>query len=195
MFDIKALLSLAAIVFTFVSYLPYLLSIGKKQTKPHIYSWLVWLLDAFIIFALQITHGAGTGAYVTLAAGLMCLLVLILTITKKGKSEITHLDTFFLILAIIALGIWLFAKQPLISALLITFVDFLGFVPTVRKSWKKPFSETPYFYAINTLRFVLAIVALQEYSIITIIYPGVWLVANGLFTTMLLVRRKAIATL
>jgi hypothetical protein len=190
MFEFKAVFSVLAIALTFVSYVPYVLSVIKKQTKPHIYSWLVWVLDAFIIFALQITHGAGTGAFVTLASGVMCLTVLILTIYKGVKSEIKLTDTIFLILACVALVIWLFAKQPLVSALLIMSVDLLGFVPTVCKSWIKPFSETPSFYALNTLRFGLALLALRDYSMITMIYPVVWLIAEGLFTFMLLARRR-----
>lgn len=186
----KTTVGLVAVFLTFAGYVPYIRSILKNKTKPHIYSWFVWILDAFIIFALQITHGAGTGAFVTLAAGLMCLTVLVLTIIKKGKSEITLIDTIFLILACIALIIWLLAKQPLVSALLITSVDLLGLIPTVRKSWYKPYSETPYFYVLNTLRFALTLAALQEYSIITVLYPGVWLITNGLFTLMLVARRK-----
>lgn len=188
--EIKTIFGITAIILTFVGYVPYIWSILKKKTKPHIYSWLVWVLDAFIIFVLQITHGAGIGAYTTLATGFLCLFVLVLTLINKEKSEIKPVDTFFLTLALIALVIWLFAKQPLVSALLITFVDLLGFVPTIRKSWNKPFSENIFFYMMNTLRFALAFLALQQYSLITTIYPGIWFVVISLFTLMLVVRRK-----
>lgn len=188
--EIKTIFGITAIILTFVGYVPYIWSILKKKTKPHIYSWLVWVLDAFIIFVLQITNGAGIGAYTTLATGFLCLFVLVLTLINKEKSEIKPVDTFFLTLALIALVIWLFAKQPLVSALLITFVDLLGFVPTIRKSWNKPFSENIFFYMMNTLRFALAFFALQQYSFITTIYPGIWFVVISLFTLMLVVRRK-----
>ena len=188
--EIKTIFGITAIILTFVGYVPYIWSILKKKTKPHLYSWLVWVLDAFIIFVLQVTHGAGIGAYTTLAAGFLCLLVLVLTLINKGKSEIKPVDTFFLTLALIALVIWLFAKQPLVSALLITVVDLLGFVPTIRKSWNNPFSENIFFYIMNTLRFALAFFAMQQYSIITAIYPVIWFVVISLFSLMLVVRRK-----
>lgn len=190
MFGIKTILSLIAVILTFVGYFPYIRSIVKKQTKPHIYSWFTWSLDGFIIFGLQITHGAGPGSFVALAAGILALTVLILTILNKGKRDVTVTDTVFLVMALLALVIWLFAKQPLISAILIMTVDVLGFLPTVRKSWHKPFTENVSFYAINTVRFAIALVALQAYSIITVLYPGVWLIGNGLFTIMLVTRRK-----
>jgi len=191
-YDVKTILGIVAVIMTFVGYVPYISSIVKGKTKPHIYSWLVWSLDAFIIFILQITHGAGTGAFVTLAAGLMCSTVLVLTFIRKNKSAITTTDTTFLIFACIALAVWLFAKQPLISALLITLVDALGFIPTIRKSWIKPYSENITFYIIITIRFAFALIAVQNYSIITLLYPGVWFVANGLFLIMLTIRRKTV---
>jgi len=190
MFEIKTILSLIAVILTFVGYAPYIRSIVKNHTKPHIYSWFIWFLDGFIIFALQFTHGGGPGSFVVLAAGFLALTVLILTILNKGKRDITLIDTLFTILALLALIIWLFAKQPLISVILIMTVDLLGFLPTIRKSWHKPFTENAAFYAINTLRFAFALAALQAYSTITALYPAVWLIANGLFTVMLMLRRK-----
>jgi hypothetical protein len=192
MFEIKTILSLIAVILTFVGYAPYIRSLAKNHTKPHIYSWFIWSLDGFIIFALQFTHGAGPGSFVVLAASLLALTVLFLTILNKGKRDITLIDTIFTVLALLALIVWLFAKQPLISVILIMIVDVLGFLPTVRKSWHGPFTENAAFYAINVMRFAMALTALQAYSIITALYPAVWLIINALFTVMLVLRRKVI---
>lgn len=187
---LKTILSLLAIVLTFIGYYPYIRSVLAKKTHPHVYSWFIWTLDGFIIFALQITHGAGVGSFVVLSANLLSIAVLTLALMHKGNRDITRSDTIFSAVALLALVIWLFAKQPLISAILIMIVDLFGFFPTVRKSWYKPFSENVTFYAINTLRFAMTVAALQEYSLITLLYPSVWLVGNALFTLMLISRRK-----
>lgn len=186
----KNIFGFIAVILTFAGYAPYIKSILKKETKPHIYSWSVWLLDGLIIFALQVTHGAGAGAFVTLAAALMSLTVLILAFSHKGKRDIQTIDTVFLILALVALLVWFFAKQPLISTILIMTVDMLGFLPTIRKSWSQPYSENIIFYEVNVLRFILTVSALSEYSLITVLYPGVWLIVNLAFVVMLIVRRS-----
>lgn len=191
MFEIKNLLSIVAVALTFIGYFPYIKSIIKKQTKPHFYSWLVWTLDGLIIFGLQFTNGAGSGSYVVLSATLLSAIVLILTMLDKNKNKPTRSDTIFLILALIALGLWLLAKQPLLSAILIMTVDVFGFIPTIRKSWINPYSENISFYIINTIRFAFAFCALSEYSIITVLYPLVWLINNGAFVGMLVFRRNA----
>src|SRR5438045_4393418 len=119
MSGIKTIFSIIAVVLTFVGYVPYIRSIVKNQTKPHLYSWIIWLLDDSVIFALQITHGAGVGAFFVLAAAILSVSVIVLTIRSKGKQDITGEDVLFSAIAVGALILWLFAKQPLVSTLLI----------------------------------------------------------------------------
>lgn len=192
MSEIKNILGIIATALVFVGYVPYLRDILKGKTKPHLYSWFLWAFVTLIAFALQFSGGAGSGSFVTLAAAIMCLVVIALGFIQKSKVTIVKIDTIFLIFAFIALGLWLIAKQPILSAILATVVDLLGFAPTVRKSWSNPHSETLSFYYLNSLRFGLAVVALQRYSIVTALYPISWLAANGLFALMLILRRKQV---
>lgn len=150
----------------------------------------MWGFVTFIAFSLQIYGKAGTGAYVTLAAALMCLTVITLGFKYKSTSDITKIDILFFLSAFVALGLWLFAKQPILSIILTTIIDLLGFAPTIRKSWHKPYTETLSFYYLNTLRFGLAVFSLNRYTIITALYPITWCLANGLFAIMLVSRRK-----
>lgn len=191
--DIKNIIGVIAILLTFIGYLPYIRDIFKGKTKPHIYSWFLWGFVTTIAFALQVCGGAGIGAYVTLAAALLCIVVFILGLRLKGKRDITLSDTLFFLLAFVALFLWLVAKQPVLSAILVTATDLLGFAPTIRKSWNNPHSETLSFYLLNSLRFLLAVIALQHYSIITALYPITWMFANGLFGILLIIRRRLIA--
>lgn len=190
MTEIKNVLGIIATILVFLGYIPYIKDILNNKTKPHLYSWFLWALVTLIAFALQVNGSAGTGALVTLAAGIMCVVVLALGYFQKSKIEIVKIDTIFIIIAFIALGLWLIAKQPVLSAILITLVDLFGFAPTIRKSWNKPFTENLPFYYMNTLRFVLAVASLQNYSIVTTLYPATWLSANGLFAIILILRRK-----
>ncbi len=187
---IKEILGIIAIVLTFIGYIPYTRDIITGKTKPHIFSWILWGFVTLLAFALQIYGKAGIGAFVTLAAASMCFVVIFLGFKHKSTSDIAKSDVLFFISAFVALGIWIFAKQPVISAILTTLIDLLGFAPTIRKSWNKPYTETLSFYYLNTLRFGIAILSLNRYNILTGLYPVTWCLANGLFAVMLLVRRK-----
>lgn len=186
---LKTSIGIIAVGLTFIGYIPYLGDIFAGKTKPHIYSWFLWGFVTVIAFALQVSAHAGPGAFVTLAAATVSLVIFALGI-REGEKDITKIDTVFFVLAFIAIAVWLFAKQPVISIILVSTIDMLGFAPTFRKSWNKPYSETLFTYLLNTFRHGLSILALQSYSIVTWLYPVTWVLANGLFSVTLLIRRK-----
>ncbi len=189
MVELKNAVGVLAIILTFIGYVPYIKDVVSGKTVPHIYSWFLWGFVTFIAFALQVSAGGGIGTFVTLTAALLCTVVFIIGFTKKGKKDITRLDTLFFFSALAALGFWLIAKQPVISAILTTGIDLLGFAPTIRKSWNKPYTETLSFYILNTIRFLLAVFSLQRYTIVTALYPLAWIFGNGLFAILLYTRR------
>jgi hypothetical protein len=71
--------------------------------------------------------------------------------------------------------------------------ETISFIPTIRKSWKKPYTETLSSYVTNFFRFIVALLALNKYSFVAIGYPLTWLLLNGGFALILISRRKAIA--
>lgn len=188
--ELKTTISIIAVLLTFIAYIPYILDTLSGKTTPHVYTWFIWGLVNAIAFGLQVSAGAGVGSWVTLAVIIACFFVFLLGM-RIGKKDITKLDTVVFILSLVALFLWLIAKQPVLSIILVSSVDLLGFVPTIRKSWNKPYSETLFLYELNTLRHGLSILALEQYSIVTWLYPVSWTIANGLFSVMLIIRRKA----
>ncbi len=75
-------------------------------------------------------------------------------------------------------------STPFWSVILVTMIDFVGFLPTLRKSLLKPFEETLSIYVLTSLKFFLALLALQDYSVITALYPAYMIVVNLLFVAV-----------
>lgn len=188
--NIKTTLGLVATSLVVVGYIPYLSDIIKEKTKPHLYSWIVWSLVTFLVFMMQFNASAGSAAFATLASCLMCLTVLAFGILYKSKVKIFPIDNLFLVLALIALVLWLVAKNPIASTILITIVNFLAFLPTIRKSWFKPFSETIFLYYFNAFRYFLTILAIQRYNLLTSLYIFSCFITTTLFIIMVNWRRK-----
>ena len=185
----KQIIGAVAVILTFLSYIPYYRDILKGKTHPHIYSWSLWGLLTILLIALQIRGGAGPATWVTASAGLLCLGVIVLSF-RNGKRDITTNDTIVAILSLIAVGFWLIADQPIISMILVIAADLLAFIPTVRKSYHHPYSETLSLYVTNTIRFSLAFLAVENYTFLSASWPAVWAVANGLFSVMLFLWRR-----
>jgi hypothetical protein len=187
----KEVISTIAVFLTFAAYVPYYRDILKGKIHPHVYSWSLWGLLTVLLVALQIKGGAGAAIWVTAAAGLLCIGVVVLSL-KRGKKDITISDRIVAILSLIAIGFWLVVNQPIVSVILVIIADMLAFIPTVRKSWNKPYSETLSLYVTNTIRFSLALLAVETYTFLSSAWIIAWIIGNGLFSMMLIVRRKQI---
>jgi uncharacterized protein with PQ loop repeat len=188
----KEVLGTVAVILTFIGYAPYIRDTIKEKTRPHIYSWLLYSLIAFLVFAIQLQNNAGPGMYITFAAGCLSVVLLLLGL-RIGEKDITMSDTLVLLLTLVAIGFWIFAKQPVASVLLACLVDLLAFIPTIRKTWHKPYTETLSLYTTNFVRYIIAIAALTSLTFVNLAYPVFWLLANGLFAVGLILRRRYVS--
>jgi len=190
MFELKAVIGVVTVVLGLVAYAPYILDTIKGKTRPHIYTWSVSGLVTFVIFLLQITGGGGPGTWVTLTVSLLSLLIAALSF-KQADWDITILDTVFLISALISLALWLVIEQPTISMILLVSVGVFGFVPTIRKTWNRPHTETLSTYVINSLRHGLSFSALANYTLLTALFPAAWTMINAAIAVLIVLRRKS----
>lgn len=190
--DNKIFFGIIAIVISVIGYIPYFKDILAGKTKPHIFSWFIWGIITGIEFFGQVYGHAGAGAWVTGITAFVCFLIAFLSF-GKGKLDITRLDWLSFIGAIIAIFIWLITSEPLLSVLLGILIDALGFVPTFRKSFVRPFQETLITWFLNGLKFVFALFALEKFTLLSSIYPIYLILGNWTLVAMILIRRKQVS--
>lgn len=178
-------------VIAVILYSYYLVRVLRGETKPHPYSWLIWCLVAGISGSGQHDGGAGSGAWVTLTSSFMCFLIFLSSL-KFGEKKIHLFDTICLIVSLLAIPLWILTNTPLYSVILVTIVDTVGFIPTIRKSYYKPHEEAVLTYLGSSLKNAFGILALEKYSLLTLCYPVVLLITCTLFSILILVRRNAL---
>ena len=189
--DYKSVIGLVAIGIAIISYIPYFRDIFAGKTKPHAFSWLVWGVLNAIVFAGQLADGGGAGSWVVGFTAVVTLSIFFIAL-KKGEKDIKFFDWFCLVGAVIAIIPWLITKDPLLSVILVTVIDLLGFIPTIRKSYSKPHQETLITYILSIVKYGLAIIALQKYSIVTVLFPLAMVAVHIFFVTLLIIRRQQI---
>ena len=113
---------------------------------------------------------------------------------ERADITITKTDWLFFVAALSSLPFWYLAADPLWAVVILTTVDVLGFGPTVRKAYSFPRSESLLFFALFTARNLIAILALENYSVTTVLFPAVIAAACALLITMVTYRRHALAT-
>lgn len=169
---LKEIFSAIAIFITIASFLPYLISILRGQSKPHVFSWIIWSITTFVVFLAQLSDRGGAGAWPIGVSGIITIIVAWLAYRKKADITITLTDWLFLITALSALPFWYLTADPLSAVLILTTVDMLGFGPTLRKAYQYPYDEQALFYFLFAVRNGIAIAALENYSITTILFPA-----------------------
>ena len=131
------------------------------------------------------------GAWPIGVSGIITIYVAILAYSKKTDSMITRIDWVFFILAMTSIPLWYFTSDPLLSVVILTIVDLLGFAPTFRKSYVRPFEEHITFFVLMVIRNLIAIMALEHYSLTTVLFPALTAVACLIFIMMVVYRRRA----
>ena len=169
----KELFSAVAIALTFIAFFPYIRSILKNEIKPHVFSWMIWGSTTFVVFLAQIQEGGGVGAWPIGVSGLITLYVAFLSYLKKSDITITKTDWCFFLLAMTSMPLWYFTSDPLWAVVILTTVDVLGFGPTVRKAYSHPFEESLTFFSLFMVRNILVVMALEYYSLTTVMFPAV----------------------
>ena len=172
--------------------MPYLRSMALGQTKPHVFSWVIWGINTGVAFVAVLAEGGGAGAWVIGLSSVITLYVAAVAYLKRADVSITRLDWFFFISALLAMPLWWWMNDPLWAVILITSIELLGFAPTFRKCWYEPYSESVAFLAILTLRNALIVAALEQVTFVTLLFPVAMAGACLALIGMMLVRRGVI---
>lgn len=185
----KEILAGMGVLLTLIGYSAYIYSIFKGETRPHPFSWFIWGLLTAIGFFAQIADNAGPGAWITGVSALITFFIALLGYLKRADIMITRADWVTFIAALAAIPLWLLMETPLYSVILITVIDAVAFYPTFYKTWHKPNQELPFQTVVATLKFIISLFALTNYSIITVLYPLSLVIMNMAFLILLYYRR------
>jgi hypothetical protein len=188
----KQLLGAIAIGLTIIAYYPYIRSIIQGKTKPHVFSWIIWGTSTCIVFLAQLADKGGAGAWVIGFSGIISIYVAFLAYIKRSDSSITRIDRLFFIVAMNALPIWYLTSDPLWAVVILTTLDLLGFAPTFRRSYIRPFEEKLMFYVVMALRNLVVVSALDNYSLTTVLFPATIAAACLIFSLMVVYRRRVL---
>jgi hypothetical protein len=190
---LKQLLSAAAIVLTFAIFVPYIRSIRSGLTKPHAFSWVIWALGTFVVCLAQLAGSAGVGAWPIGVSGLITAYIAVLAYNKRCDTAITRTDWVFLIVALAAVPCWFLTSDPLWAVVILTVLDLIGFGPTFRSAYLRPHDERVGFYSLAAVRNLLSILALEHYSLTTLLFPAAVGIACVALAAMVAYRRKLLA--
>ncbi len=154
-------------------------------TKPNRVSWLIWSIAPLIATFAALDAKADIWATMRVfLAGFLPMLVLIASfINKNSYWKLTKFDLICGLFAILAIIVWLIVDSPRLAIILAATGEGFASLPTIRKAWKFPESETGIAYIASGLSALLVLPAIP-----------VWNIENATFQLYLLAVNIVLAT-
>lgn len=173
----KFIFALLAGILALIGNIPYLVRMFRGHVRPHPYTWFIWSIVSGVTFFGQWAGGAGW-ALIAFGASEIFTIIIFLFSLRYGFKHIPKHDTVYLIVALLGILPWIISRDPTWSVVIMVSLDVIAFIPTLIKTSRHPQSETPVLYGANTLRHTLALVALGNYNIATMLHSITMILTN-----------------
>lgn len=179
-----------ALAFYAIGYYFYLKDMFVGETRPNIVSWFLWMLAPFIGVFFQLKAGAGLSVLPVFMGGFGPLVVLLVIFFRKNLSwRITAFDLLCGAFSLIALILYIFTRNLSLSIIFAILSDALAFIPTYKKSWINPKSETAILYIASMLVNVVGILIIKTWSF-PIYSFGIYLIVGNLIEILIIYRKR-----
>ena len=143
----------------------YLYETIRGKTQPNRITWLLWGLLPMITFVAQRVQGVEGLSWVSFAAGFTPLLVVAAScLNNKAYWKTQPLDYALMGAALLGVILWAITKEPNLAILFALLADIFASIPTIIKSLKHPETESWVAYAISSVGFGVAILAVPVFN-------------------------------
>lgn len=170
--DIKPLFGILASLFILLGVVPYLRDIYHKKAHPHVLSWLGWGFVLILGGSAMYAEGSTWVVAIILSNSLLCFSVAFYSAFKKVGVWSTGIQDYILFgLGILGLILWQTLDMPALALVCAIVADLSFGIPTIIKTHKDPFSETPFVWMTATTSGFLSLFAIYEISFHEVAYP------------------------
>ncbi len=172
--------------------IPYAYRVIKGLIRPHPFTWLVWTILTAIMAIVQFNEGAGGGSWLLINTTFFNIIITIFAF-KNGMIYADKKDYIVLGFCLACIPLYFYFNLPLYTALVITIIDSISFIPTIRKAFKDPNGDSANFQFLMVVAYSCSLLAMDTYSITTCIFPIAMVIMHGItcaFLTFLAQKNK-----
>jgi hypothetical protein len=150
----------------------YLRDTLRGTTQPNRVTWLLWAVAPLLAFAVELRSGVGLRALPTFMVGFLPLLVFVASFVNPAALwRIGPLDYLCGALSVLGTVGWLVTRSGVVAIVAAMVADFLAAVPTLRKSWTHPESETLATYAAAMANSAILLLTVDRWTTPVVAFP------------------------
>lgn len=157
-------------------------SAWRGKFLPNPVTWVLWAAVPMIAAAAALASGAGLSALSTLSAGAGPAMILAASLLGPHRAKrwpVKRADLACGGLALLAVAGWAVTGSGLVAVVLSVLADSLAGVPTMRKAWSHPSTETPWGYISGVVSGATGLLTLHVWNPTNWLFPAYLLVWCG----------------
>ncbi len=179
-----------------VSFLPYVRSIMKGDTRPSSISWLLWTFGGAMIFASDVAVGGWRSTVWTDVTYFILPATIFFLAIRQHNNFNDKVATFerlcrglCLIGGMIGVFVWLAIKSAVIPLVIFLVVDFFAVIPTIIKSYYRPHEENLLAWILALAGGILNLLAVRSWTLTLAAYPIYLAMSISTITAVLIFKR------
>ena len=153
-----------------LGFVPYLIALRQGKTRPNRATWWIWAIVGLILVVSYRSSGASNTIWVPVSAT-VCHITIAIASLRYGEGGWNRFDRTCLLGAGISLFFWWQLKSSLIALSINIAIDFLGALPTIRKSYHEPETEDLLSWMLFLAASTLNLFAIENWSFELFAYP------------------------
>ena len=183
-----AVLGIVGGLLSLLSNVPYIIDTIKGRTKPHRVTWGIFFLLNCIFIANQLAAGATNSIWLVVAFAVSTGMVFALSF-KKGTGGKDVLDLVVLVGALFGVVLWQVLDSPVASIVANLIVAAIASIPTYKKAWLYPQSETAVSYSLGAFAAILSVISVGKIDVALLLLPVYSIIYQGSIYFILIRKR------
>jgi len=161
----------------------------RGTTSPNRVTWSLWALEGILAFGVELQQHVGLAAWMTLMLGLVPFVVVFASFKNSHAVwKIGVFDIFCGSISLAGLAFWAFVNEPTIALISFVCADQVAALPTVRKSWLAPSTESPWAFVMGCLNCGITILTLKVFTTEGALFPGCIVVTDFVLAVLIMTR-------
>ncbi len=161
----------------------------RGVTSPNRVTWSLWGLEGVLGFGVEIQQHVGLASLMTLMLGLgPCVVVLASFRNPHSVWKIGAFDVVCAVISLTGLALWAIVQQPALALISFVAADQVAALPTLRKSWLAPSTESPRVFIMGSLNCGITLLTLKMFTTAGALYPGCVAMTDFVLTILIVGR-------
>lgn len=151
----------------------------RGDTVPNRLTWTLWGVEGVLAFCVEIQQHIGLAALMTLMLGLVpCAAVVASFRNPNGLWKLGLFDVVCGAVSVGGLVFWALINQPTVALVSFVVADQIAALPTFRKSWLAPSTESPLLFFLASANCAITVLTLTKLTTAGALFPGCIFVAD-----------------